>query len=130
MPPIELQARFEAAVYWAPPQGDVKVDDYGETKVDDPVEIKVQWVTNRRQIEAVFSKTVGIDAMAVVDRDIPIDSKMWLGELADWTGTGSGGQDDEVMYVKAFSSQKDIKGRVTRRTVALSKSKDALPEAA
>ncbi len=44
---------------------------------------------------------------------------MWLGELADWYGTGSVDTDDELMEVKTFSQTPDLKARVVYRTVGL-----------
>jgi hypothetical protein len=127
MPPIELEARYEKAVLWEPPSSDIKQDDYGASRITPPAEVRVQWVTDKRRIQDVFGTTVNVDAMAVVAQEVKVGSLMWLGELADWTGTGSGGQDDEVMKVVSSSTQRDIKGRVTRRTVALQKFGDDVP---
>jgi len=49
---------------------------------------------------------------------------MWLGELADWYGSGSGTNDDEVMWVVRQINVPDIKNRVARREVWLSKAQD------
>ncbi len=128
MPPIELQARFEDAVLWPVVSGDVKQDNYGEVKVTTPVELKVQWVGVTGEMTDPMGNKVSTDAQVVVDREVKIGSLMWLGAYEDWLGTGSGDVDADLHKVVAFNFQKDIKGRVSRRTVGLQRYKDSLPE--
>lgn len=121
MPPHELAWRYQKAVLWAAREvrGRVVVDEHGEPRVGAPEEIEVRWVFGRTEALDSMGNTVSVDATAVVDRRIPEGSNMWLGCLEDWVGTGSGDEESNVMYVKAYNEALDIKGRVTARTIGL-----------
>jgi hypothetical protein len=121
MPTIEASDRLQTAVLWVK----TGVDRYGAPVVASPVEIRVRWNTRRSQGLDALGNPVALDAQAVVDRVISIDSQMWLGTLSHWYGTGSAGQDDEVMFVRTFDRVLDVKGRVARMQVGLSRFKDA-----
>jgi hypothetical protein len=121
MPSIEQSDRYQTAVLWVK----TGVDRYGASVVADPVEIRVRWNVRRTEGTDALGNPIALDAQVVVDRVISIDSQMWLGSLAHWYGTGSAGQDDEVMFVRTFDRVLDVKGRVARMQVGLSRFKDA-----
>ena len=84
----------------------------------------VRWEAGRNIRFDSQGNPVAVDAVVVVNTDIPMGSQMWLGELADWYGSGSGTNDDEVMWVVRQINVPDIKNRVARREVWLSKAQD------
>lgn len=129
MPQMETAYRMQKAVYWAADG----VDDFGEPRVvSNPVQLDVRWVNKRAKAMDAQGNMVALDATAVVDRAIDPGSKMWLGELADWYGTGSGSgetdNDSELMEVATYDETVDLKGRNVRRMVGLVKYKHDLPE--
>ena len=125
MPPPETFHRHQTAVLW------VKVGDnaQGEPILAAPVELNpsdrtgVRWETGDMIPLSPEQHALKIEAVVVVDRDIPFGSQMWLGELADWYGTGSDEDSDpQVMWVIRSIRVPDLKNRVARREVWLSKS--------
>ncbi len=66
--------------------------------------------------------SVDIEARVVVAQDVPIQSLMWKGCLADWTGEG------DVMEVVGKATDPDIKGRNYRRLLLLRRFRSALPD--
>lgn len=120
MPDQEIAFLTQFAVLW-PKAG---YDAYGQPAVGDAVQIPVRWNTERREVLQPNGNTIAFDASAVVRQKIAIGSHMWLGELVDWYGTGSGSgsvdtADDEVMVVKNYTETKDLKGRAVFREVML-----------
>ena len=127
MPPLETADRKQKAVLW-PLDGH---DRYNNPKIGDPIELNVRWVGSTSEALDAEGNTITLDATVVVDRDISIDSNMFLGTLDDWLGTGSIGSASQVMHVKTVSTTTDLKNRgggFTRRTVGLMRFKDTLPE--
>lgn len=96
-------------------------DSYGQPTVGQPVQIPVRWIFEKREAVDPKGNTITLDGTVIVARDIDIGSHMWLGELADWYGTGSGSNfPDELLYeVKTFQKTPDIKGRAIRRIVGI-----------
>lgn len=123
MPSIETAFRRQKAILFMK----VGVDDYGQALVtDEPVEIDVRWNKKRGMLRDPQGNEVAIDGYAVVAQTIEVGSQMWLGELNDFLGTGSGsaGYETEVMEVVDYKETPDIKNRNLRRTVALRKFRD------
>ena len=114
MPPPELTGRLQKAVLW-PALG---VDAYGQARIGSPVELVVRWNDTRSEILSPQGTNVSLDGTAIVDRDIAIESRMWLGALADLPGTTQVPEAD-WMVVKSFSKTLDIKARVAFRQVGL-----------
>lgn len=104
-------------------------DRYGDPLRGSPSEISVRWVVTHRQASDPQGNPITIDAQVSTSQDIVVGSVMWLGELADWYGSGSGGVDDEVMEVVTRNRVPDLKGRVTRYEYGLAKYRDTLPTA-
>ena len=121
MPPQEQAFREQKALLWA----FAGVDRYNKVLRADPVEIKVRWV-NKSATRAELS----IAATVIVDRAIDLQSLMWLGEEADWYGTGSGYDDSAVMMVVIYDETPDINHREVYREVALQRFHGALPQRA
>lgn len=126
MPAPETNARHQKAVIW-PALG---YDTDGRVKVGAPEEITVRWVTHRGEATDGLGHTISLDARVVVNQEVRVGSVMWLGCLADWVGTGSGGDDSELHRVVRFNHTKDIKGRAIRRTCDLRRESDSLPPSA
>lgn len=125
MPNQETSHRFQTALLW-PYAG---IDDYGQPIVSStPQEIRVRWEHTRTEMTDPQGNTIVVDATAVVAQKVTIGSEMWLGDYADdWlgTGSGSGGDDDEVMRVVAYDEVPDVKGRVKWRQVGLQRKSDS-----
>lgn len=100
-------------------------DEQGMPVVDAPVSIDVRWVTKRMESVDRQGNTISLDGMAVVDRKIDVESQMWLAPRQDedpieqWYGTGSAGDDSEIMRVALYNEIPDMDGREVRRTVGL-----------
>lgn len=123
MPALETRDLTQRAVLW-PAQG---YSDYGEAKVGAPVEVPVRWLWGQAEALDKDGGTVALDAQAVVDREVPVGSKMWLGTLEGWYATGSGGTDAMLLEVKTSSEALDLKGRFAGREVGLMRFRGRLP---
>ena len=86
-----------------------------------PQEIPVRWNITRTVAQDPQGNNIMLDAQVIVARKIEPGSRMWLGTLAEWvgTGTGSGASDEELHEVKTISETEDIKGRNIRRELGL-----------
>jgi hypothetical protein len=117
MPPIETMEMHQRAVLWEMSG----YDTYGQPTVPStPVEISVRWEWKHEEEKTTDKYEVLLDAIVVVDREIAEGSNMWLGTVSDWYGTGSAGDDSEVLQVKFYNEVPDLKDRYIRRTVGLS----------
>lgn len=123
MPAPETSHRFQPAVLWPV----IGFDSYGQFTVGPPEEIRVRWTNSRQETLDPKGNVIALDATAVVDMEIGVGSKMWLGELSAWYGTGSGVQQDGLMEVKTISIAPDVKNRFVMRTLGLMLYKDDLP---
>lgn len=121
MPSLERRHRYQAAVLWAKSGDDVNA----EPTFSAAIEIRVRWVKGRVETVNAQGNTISLDAQVVVDREIKVGSKMWLGPLADWYGTGSAGPDTEVLWVVNYHETPDVKARFAERSVDLSRFRDA-----
>lgn len=129
MPYPELSYRRQKAVLLAAtdPNDYPEANDYGETKVDttDPVEIKVRWVQTKREAIDPQGNVIAIDATVIVDREVVVGSKLWLGPLADYYGTG--GDDVEFVEVVSVARTPDLKNRAIRRELGVRRFRGTLP---
>jgi hypothetical protein len=121
MPALEVADRYQKAVLMPATGG---YDAYGQPVVGEAIEVTVRWVWEKQEVTDPQGNTITIDATAVVDREIPVHSRMWLGEIADWIGTGSGAVDNDLCEVRTASRTSDIKNRFVRRTVGLMRFRD------
>lgn len=110
MPPLEEMDRDETAVLWKY-KGK---DNFNNIIVHQPVEIQTRWEQVQEGTFGPQTRPVDYDVTVELDDNtIPEDSLFWLGELADWPGTGTANQDEEVFYLHRIEFLKDLKGRVT-----------------
>lgn len=123
MPAPERAFLRQTAVLW-PKSG---VNAYGQATVGSPVELRVRWEWTRSEVLDPLKAPTALDASVVVDRVIAVGSLMWLGELSDFVGTGSGWEGHEIYEVKAYEETPDLKNRVSMRTVGLMRYKGTLP---
>jgi len=122
MPAQETEYLFDKAVVWP----FIGYDRSGQPKVGDPYEVWVRWLTKRRDVLDTKGNTIALDAEAVTEDDIPMDSVMRLGTLSDWQGTGSNQMDTELMLVKTFNYTPDVKERDAYRCVGLMRYKNVI----
>ncbi len=122
MPDITQIDCWDTAVLWPAYGADVE----GQPLYLAPVELKppngVRWLDKQAWVIGPNGNTLLVDATAIIAAqiDIPIHSKMWLGKLADWYGTGSADTVDQyLMVVKSFNKTPDQQRRFYRRTVGL-----------
>lgn len=123
MPPLEVDDLCQDATLWER----TGYDDYGHPLLAAPVDIRVRWEYKRTETVSRTGSPVAIEAVVVVNRDVPVDSVMWLGTHAQWLGVGSAGSDSELMMVESYEEIPDEKARVIRRTLGLIRYKDELP---
>lgn len=115
MPSIETFHRHQKAVLWTR----AGTTEFNEPAFSTPIELDVRWEWTQEESLDEAGSPIIVEAMVVVDREIQEGSLMWLGELEDWYGTGSAGDDDYRMRVLRYNEVPDLKGRNYRRTVAL-----------
>lgn len=115
MPAHETAWRTQTAVLWEPSG----TDGYGQATFASPVEVDVRWKYANTEMVGADGKPVAIDATVVVAQEVPVNSRMWLGSLSEWLGTGSGDSAEPLMRVLTYRYTPDIKGRNFRRTLGL-----------
>lgn len=123
MPDIETMEMDQRAVLWP----SIGTDPYGQVKVGPPVEIPVRWEQYRREMKDDDGQMFLSDAMVVVGRDVPVDSLLWLGTLAQWQSTGVNQADNNLQIVFQFGKIPDLKNVAIRRTCITRRFKDVLP---
>jgi hypothetical protein len=125
---IETCERNQVATLWI-----IKgFDRHNQIQVFPPIQVNVRWNQKRSDTLDALGSTIALDAEAVVDRRVPIDSLMALSKLTDWIGTGTGtgtslGTFPEIHQVKTIDEAKDMKGINVRRTVGLMRFMGTLP---
>lgn len=120
MPTPERANRYQTALLFTRSG----IDEYGRHTVSSPSEIKVRWDWNRRDVRRQDGTTITVEATALVGQVIAVGSQMWLGELDSWVGTGSSGDDTDLMEVVGYREVHDIKGRIATRTIDLARFMD------
>ena len=112
----ERRDRPHTAVYWE----FLSLDKHAQPRVRPPVEVRVMWDTRRTRGRDAQGNTIALDAAVDVGPlNVKIGSLMWLGELADFLGTGSGDDASEIHEVVTVEQENDIKGRHTARSAGL-----------
>jgi len=122
--PMETSDLHQLAVYWTA-NG---YDDYGEPKIDAAVEISTRWEIGNFEALDPQGNTISVDALVVVDREIPIGSILWLGDLADLPADPANYVD--LRQVVSTSYVPDVKNRATRRTVGVIRHNNEIPTTA
>lgn len=131
MPALETLDRYQTALLW-PFTGNY--DNFGTPIIDltdEPQEVQVRWTNKKSRVMDSKGNAIMLDATAVVDFPVLVDSLMWLGTLAEWNGesgssSGSNASDDDLMVVKTYSRWPDIKNRNIRQIVGLMRYKNTL----
>lgn len=124
MPALETMDLRQKALFWEK----IGVTNYGQPRVDtsvDPVELSVRWEEVKKEKLTTGGQTLQVDAEVVVDREIPDQSLMWLGSLADLPDDLNDITD--VMQVISVDEVPDLKNRNTRRVCLLMRYMDKLP---
>lgn len=120
MPAPETDRRYQAAVLF-PATG---VDRYGQPTMGSPREIRVDYDDSKRDVLNSQGQRIAVDGVALVIEHIDIGSELWLGELSDWLGTGSGSAMTtpiDVLVVKTYTETPDVKNRYKTREIGLMK---------
>lgn len=119
MPAIEINDLHQKAVLWAA----TGYDDYGEPTIGSATgtEIDVRWIDEQSEVSDPKGGTIASIATVIVDQDIAVGSVMWLGELANYVAS--------AVKMQVVDAQKipDVKGRVFRRVLRLTKLSKELP---
>lgn len=97
-------------------------DSHGEPTVIDPVEIDTHWESGLRERMGENDNPIAISGTILVDRDIALNSILWLGELVDLPASPT-----NLVEVVDFDKIPDDKGRKFQRTVFVKKWKEDLP---
>ena len=123
MPHPAIKSLPQYAVLWSK-TGD---DWQGEPKVASPVQIRCRWEYRASQAVNPEGVVISLDAQLFVSQEIPVDSLLFEGVLADLTGTGFTGGGAEIMQVKTVNNISDVKGRVYARRLGLVRYRGSLP---
>lgn len=105
-------------------------DAYGRVIVGDAEDIWVRWEWGQRQQLGAQGQPIAIDATVFAAEELPVGSRMWLAPdprysaVEQFLGTGSGGDDDDVMEIISGRIVPDIKNRFVRYQHALAWWKD------
>ena len=118
---LETTERNQSAILWTI----AGHDNYGDVTLNDPIEIKVRWEHKQSEQLVPDGSKISVVAEVVVDRDIDLESILWLGTLADLPTTPT-----ELKQVIFSRKIPDIKGRHYRRVVSLMVYSNSLPELA
>lgn len=122
MSAIETRDLLQKIVLWP----FVSYDSYGGFIVGPAHELSARWSRNRRETIDAQGTKIALDATVVVAQKIIVGSLVWLGELADWLGTGSAGDDSELMQVATYSETPDLRNKFIRREIGLVRYKDSV----
>lgn len=119
MPQPETHGVGGYAVLWDA----IGFDQNGEVVVGTEREIKVSVVKTMKESKSPFSSTARTMTTLQVNESISLGSKIWLGQLDEWYGTGTGSGEsvaiNQVLIVIGARTKPDIKGRMTRYEIDL-----------
>lgn len=93
-------------------------DGNGEPVVAAPIEILTRWESQMKEFLSSDNTPIGTTVTAMVDRDIPINSRLWLGSLTDLPASPTG-----VLEVTGKDTVPDVKNRNSQYDVFLRKIK-------
>jgi len=120
MPPIEDSDLIHTAILWRA----TGVDAYGKATVAAPVQVDCRWMPKRTAGTGDDGQKIAIDAQVIVDTDVPVDSIMMRGCLADYNGSAA---DNQYMKVASGQEASDLRGMYVRRQLNLTRQGAALP---
>lgn len=108
----------QKAVLWAASTA----DQHGRPRVIDPVEVKVRWEDTRRESNDPQNLVVSTDITIDVDREVTVESVLWLGELVDLPAAPS-----PLYKVIGYDGTQDMKGRKVQHSAVLARYGGSLP---
>lgn len=111
----------QEAVLW---MASGNTDGHGEPTVAAAVEIDVRWEFTRTEMQTPQGDTIVTDATVVVDRDVTLDSILWLGEKDDVPTTFT---DNSLHQAVAQSDIPCVRDRSNRRVLGLVRYRNELP---
>lgn len=105
-----------------------RIDSHGKPVVGQPEELDVRWVEKRREVSDNQGGTITIEATVIVDQKIVEGSQMWKGRIEDLpAGVDFSTELQGLMHVQSYTETPDVKGRVARRKVMLTRANNTLP---
>lgn len=127
MPPLEQFDMYQ----WAVLIPKVGVDRYNETIRGEPREVQVRWIAGRVELADSEGTPLTFDALVISGERFPTGTLMWLGDLEDWYGTGSGSASEigesQLHEVHLSRVTPDLKARNTHYHHGLLFYKETLP---
>jgi len=101
----------------------------GEVVVGPPYQIQCRWIWKRSQAMDSQGNVQAIDVTVITAQEVFVGSKLLLGVLEDWVGTGTGTDEDgmEMMEVVSYDETPDEKRQCVRRQLACKKFRGNLP---
>lgn len=121
MPAVEIRDLPHTAVLWK----FKRQDRHGVQVLYPPIEMKVRWTLNDKQVIDPESNTVMNTKTIFADREIPLMSLLMLGKLADLPDNDDDPTDLHQMITS--NTTPDLKGRNTRFEYTLMKFSNRLP---
>jgi len=115
MPPLEHDNLCQTAIKWSK----TGYDKFGNETVGAYSELAVRWEYVQSEALDKQGNTISLDATVVTREEVNIGDQMWLGTSEDWLGTGSEGNESNVMYVVTQNVVPDLKNRNTRYNLGL-----------
>lgn len=124
MPNIEIASLKQRAVLWS----FAGYNEFGDPTVNEPVEIPCRWESGLREATDAQASPIAVTDEVHVAQVIEAGSILYLGELDDVVGTGTGLITADVLNVVVdYTEAPDIKGRKVQRSVMLQKWSSTLP---
>lgn len=121
MPAVEGEGRYHKTVLW------VKTGDgpTGEPVVADPIQIMARWEQGRRYGVDPLGRVIMADHVVTVDREIPVGSLLWKGELTNVTGTAV--LTPPIFQVQRTDIVPDVDCRAVEHTVGVTRFRNTVP---
>lgn len=117
MPAPEVSHRYQPATLfpW------IGVDRHGKHVVGAPREIIIRFNAARKTVKDGKGNTITLDGTGIVNEVLVIGSRLWLGELAEWYGTGSSivSRDQEIYEIATYNDVPDVKTRFSQKTIGV-----------
>ena len=126
MPALEGGDRTQKAVYW---ESDGN-NQFGQPMVKASVGIMVRWEQVNKESLDDSNNTIAINAEVVVDREMPVGSILWKGDIDTLPDPITDDDVDNLFKINGYNETPDLKGREFQREVELTKHSDKLPDTA
>jgi hypothetical protein len=105
----------------------VGYDAAGDMVWENPIQIEIRFISD--QADEIAGREGPADITAVVDREVPVDSKIWMGDIEDLPSTKAQLESvtNPLMRVVTYSETPDAKDRVAFRTIGLKRYREIIP---